>query len=103
MGMASEISLRPDERPLVGELETIGDARPGHGDEGRDGAIIRQLREQLKDRRQGNTSDTPPKRRKTDKPGELEDKYEPQRLARKICWQYDSTAHKVPLLRRHYI
>ena len=32
-----------------------------------------------------------------------EDKYEPQRLGRKICWQYDNTARKVPLLRRHYI
>ncbi len=31
------------------------------------------------------------------------DHYEPQRLTRKICWQYDKAAKKVPLFRRHYI
>ena len=37
------------------------------------------------------------------RPAGEEDKYEPQRLSRKILWQYDSSAKKVPLLRRHYI
>ena len=31
------------------------------------------------------------------------DRYEPQRLTRKIHWQYDGHAHKVPMLRRPYI
>jgi hypothetical protein len=31
------------------------------------------------------------------------DRYEPQRLTRKICWQYDESARKVPILRRPYI
>lgn len=31
------------------------------------------------------------------------DRYEPQRLTRKITWQYDGQARKVPLLRRAYI
>ena len=31
------------------------------------------------------------------------DHYEPQRITRKICWQYDKEARKVPLFRRHYI
>jgi len=34
---------------------------------------------------------------------EAEDKYEPQRLTRKIVWQYDSSAKRIPLLRRDYI
>jgi hypothetical protein len=32
-----------------------------------------------------------------------EDKYEPQRLTRKIHWQYDRSMKKVPMLRRDYI
>jgi hypothetical protein len=32
-----------------------------------------------------------------------EDHYEPQRLTRKIHWQYDSSMKKVPMLRRNYI
>jgi hypothetical protein len=58
------------------------------------------LREKLKGR-------GPSEARLGDGPGPAsrvgEDKYEPQRLGRKICWQYDHTARKVPLLRRHYI
>jgi hypothetical protein len=58
------------------------------------------LRQRLKERH-GNTYDTRLPARK--RPAGEEDKYEPQRLNRKICWQYDSSAKKVPLLRRHYI
>ncbi len=32
-----------------------------------------------------------------------EDLYEPQRITRKIHWQYDSRMKKVPMLRRDYI
>lgn len=38
-----------------------------------------------------------------DKDQEKPDVYEPQRLTRKICWQYNESARKVPLLRRSYI
>lgn len=61
----------------------------------RDEAILGFLRQRLWERAQGN-------RRVTSADGE-EDKYEPQRLNRKIMWQYDGKAKKVPLLRRPYI
>lgn len=90
--------ILPD-RPLVGDVEPL-EAAHGAADQDRDRDIIMTLRQRLKDR-QGSTYDTwpAPRRRAA---GE-EDKYEPQRLNRKICWQYDSSAKKVPLLRRHYI
>jgi hypothetical protein len=100
--MASEIkSTQSNDRPLVGDVETLGDPAPGRNRdrEDRDETIIRLLRGKLKDREPGNMPATVPG---AEGP-EGEDKYEPQRLSRKICWQYDSSAHKVPLLRRHYI
>lgn len=91
----------PDNRPLVGDVEAIDASRASTGDE-RDDAIIRQLREKLKGRNQGNKAATKAGSAAVDGV-QGEDKYEPQRLSRKICWQYDSSARKVPLLRRHYI
>lgn len=90
----------PTERPLVGNVEALDSARPGHSED-RDEAIISLLREKLKGRQPAPKAAAP-------RPGQApeptgEDKYEPQRLNRKIVWQYDSTARKVPLLRRHYI
>jgi hypothetical protein len=103
--MASEINLNlTDDRPLVGDVEVLGSPLAGHqrGRDERDESIIRLLRDKLKDRDSGNPDATLPARpRRVHAEGE--DKYEPQRLSRKICWQYDSSAHKVPLLRRHYI
>jgi hypothetical protein len=58
------------------------------------------LRRKLQQRNLDVTQGPAPKRRG---PGGEEDKYEPQRLSRKICWQYDINAKKIPLLRRHYI
>lgn len=89
------------ERPLIGDVEPADAAHPGRGEE-RDEAILRLLREKLRGR------PAPPKPAPKARPaasgnGESEDKYEPQRLSRKICWQYDHSARKVPLLRRHYI
>jgi hypothetical protein len=85
-------------RPLVGDVEKLEGA-PRVSDKQRDEDIIHVLRRKLKER---NTDDTPAmNRRKSDR--SEEDKYEPQRLSRKICWQYDVNARKVPLLRRHYI
>ncbi|HLP43615.1 MAG TPA: hypothetical protein VK465_19085 [Fibrobacteria bacterium] len=87
----------PGSRPLIADVEPADASRPGAED--RDEAILELLREKLKGR-QGNSPDTSGIRGHA---AEGEDKYEPQRLGRKICWQYDSTARKVPLLRRHYI
>lgn len=87
----------PGARPLIADVEPADATRPGA--EERDDAMLELLREKLKGR-QGNNQGTSGTRRSA---AEGEDKYEPQRLGRKICWQYDSTARKVPLLRRHYI
>jgi hypothetical protein len=91
--------MRPDlERPvfavqpLVGGVERA-QAAPQAPDRDRDEAILGFLRQRLWERAHGNKRDT----------SGAEDKYEPQRLSRKILWQYDSAAKKVPLLRRHYI
>lgn len=87
--------------PLVNDVEPLD--RPKHGSTGeRDEAIIQLLREKLKDRGQGNSKDTQGGA-PTAGDSQGEDKYEPQRLSRKIVWQYDSAARKVPLLRRPYI
>lgn len=104
--MASDLKLSAsDDRPLVGDVEFLGDPKAGRqrDREDRDESILRMLRDKLHDREEGNAYVTRPARpRAQGVPGE-EDKYEPQRLSRKICWQYDSAARKVPLLRRHYI
>jgi hypothetical protein len=89
------------ERPLVGGVEPTDGARPGHGEE-RDEAIIRLLREKLRGR-PAPQQQAPKPRPAASVDGESEDRYEPQRLSRKICWQYDQSARKIPLLRRHYI
>lgn len=91
----------PDSRPLVGDVEALDASKASTGDE-RDDAIIQLLREKLKGRNQGNKGATKAGG-PADEGTQGEDKYEPQRLSRKICWQYDSAARKVPLLRRHYI
>lgn len=101
--MAQEIKRVPSDdapSPLVGDVDPAEGHRREHAE--RDEDIIRLLREKLQDRDPRNTDVTLPPRRKRVS-AEDEDKYEPQRISRKICWQYDSTAHKVPLLRRHYI
>ena len=91
-------------RPLVGGVEEPGGSETGNrsGDRERDEEIIRMLRSKLKERDTGPQALPAIARREKAAPGE-EDKYEPQRINRKICWQYDSNAKKVPLLRRHYI
>ena len=93
--------MRPvlPERPMVGNVEAL-EATPDGAGQDRDQDILMTLRQRLKDRH-GNPYDTQIPARRL--PAGEEDKYEPQRLNRKICWQYDSSAKKVPLLRRHYI
>lgn len=93
-------SASPEDRPLLGEVEALDAAHSSRDGGERDEAIIQLLREKLRGRQaprpqvQAKASPADPA---------AEDKYEPQRLNRKICWQYDSTARKIPLLRRHYI
>jgi hypothetical protein len=86
-------------RPLVGGVEKTDPAANAY-DQDRDEDILLMLRRKLKERNSEDTPGAPPRRK--GRAGE-EDKYEPQRLNRKICWQYDINAKKIPLLRRHYI
>ncbi len=86
-------------RPLVSGVEKAEGA-PKAFDQERDEDILLMLRRKLKERSMDATPGQASKRKGG--AGE-EDKYEPQRLSRKICWQYDINAKKVPLLRRHYI
>ena len=104
-GMRPDLEMpSPPDRPLVGDVEPISGPRTGIGQEAyRDEAIIDMLRRKLKERAPGNTPATGGRRAGDKRAAGEEDKYEPQRISRKICWQYDINAKKVPLLRRHYI
>ena len=103
--------LRPDfekpilaDRPLVGNIESVLGMRADIGqDAGRDETILSHLRRRLSDRKPGNFPVTGGRRASDKKSVSVEDKYEQQRINRKICWQYDQSAKKVPLLRRNYI
>lgn len=110
--------MRPDlekpnliEKPLVGTVESMLAMRTGIGqDAGRAESILSQLRQKLSDhrqklsdRRRSNVPVTMGRRAADRKVSQDQDKYEQQRINRKICWQYDQTAKKVPLLRRNYI
>lgn len=92
--------MRPDlERPPIAPVPLVGGVPgpapvPAVPERDRDEAILGFLRQRLWERANGNKRATGPSE---------EDKYEPQRLGRKIMWQYDDKARKVPLLRRHYI
>jgi hypothetical protein len=104
--MRSDLERLPHAtRPLVGGVEQASGSETGARSEARerDEEIIRMLRSKLQERGPGAQAAFPSITRDgKPAPGE-EDKYEPQRINRKICWQYDSNAKKVPLLRRHYI
>lgn len=103
--------MRPDlerpilaDRPLISNVESLQGARSGLPEEyNRDDTIISSLRKRLREQTASNTDATGGRRASDKKPAGEEDKYEPQRISRKICWQYDNTARKIPLLRRHYI
>lgn len=93
--------MRQDlQRPVLPSVPLVGGiagpapvpAMPGRD---RDEAILGFLRQRTWERAQGNLRVTHPEGG--------EDKYEPQRLSRRIIWQYDGRAKKVPLLRRPYI
>jgi hypothetical protein len=99
MGMRHDLE-RPVSaiRPLVSDVEKLEAAAGAARD--RDEDILRVLRDKLRERA-APAVPAAMNRRKTDRPAE--DKYEPQRLGRKICWQYGADGKKVPLIRRHYI
>jgi hypothetical protein len=99
MGMRNDLE-RPvtADKPLIGDVERI-EAATGAA-RNRDEDILMILRDKLKERA-APPAPAAQNRRKTDRPAE--DKYEPQRLGRKICWQYGADGKKVPLIRRHYI
>ena len=84
----------PENPPLVAGVTGPAPVSAASGRD-RDEAILGFLRQRLWERAHSN-------RRVTADPGDA-DKYEQQRLGRKIMWQYDGNAKKVPLLRRHYI
>lgn len=102
--MRSDLQRLPhDPRPLVGGVEQPGGSETGSRSGDRDEDIIRMLRSKLKERGPAaKAADLPFTPDQKQASGD-EDKYEQQRIGRKICWQYDSNAKKVPLLRRHYI
>jgi hypothetical protein len=87
---------------MVGSVEKLEGTKDGASQD-RDEDIISMLRRKLKERASGNANDTKGGMKFLNGPAGDEDKYEPQRISRKICWQYDNNAKKVPLLRRHYI
>ncbi len=84
-------SVKP---PLVPEVEGLFPAGQREHFERylREERILQQLRQILR------RNNSPP----VAEP-EAPDRYEPQRLTRKICWQYDVNARRIPLLRRPYI
>ena len=98
------MGMRPDlERPVLAAHPLVGGVPPAEAvpktpERDRDEAILGFLRQRLWERSHAGKRDA----KAAGQAGE-EDKYEPQRLNRKIMWQYDSSAKKVPLLRRHYI
>jgi hypothetical protein len=101
--MRSEVT-RPDLQrppaesgPLIGGVPGIS-AVPATPERDRDEAILSFLRQRLWERAHVGKHDSA-----AGKVAAEEDKYEPQRLNRKIMWQYDSSAKRIPLLRRHYI
>lgn len=96
--------MRPDlERPPIVSMPLVGtvpglDGVPATPERDRDEAILGFLRQRLWERARGIQREAGSQQQR----GEA-DKYEPQRLSRKILWQYDASARKVPLLRRPYI
>lgn len=100
-------------RPLVGQLENLAngdryDRNQPREEESSDSRLVQLMREFFR-------GDKEKRRRLLSQANQLEalqnqaqndegaDKYEPQRITRKIHWQYDGSMKKVPMLRRNYI
>jgi|GEM_PF-1907322 len=104
--MDSRTSYDPVERPLVAKPEgsSGGNSYDTQGYDQGDGwmKLVGEFMRGGKDRRRqllaaaGNAA----KDRETI---DEDDRYEPQRLTRKIHWQYNRDMKKVPMLRRDYI
>ncbi len=95
-------------KPLIPDVEAGYASHPQKENEsgtGRDMELLDLLWERLKSKRIPDSAEdfpakTPINASNLDPDRDL---YEPQRLNRKICWTYNQSAKKVPLLRRHYI
>ncbi len=92
--------------PLIGNVESLDNdvaARDYHLQQ-RDERMLEELRDSLNKKKKKR------KEKEDEKAGEKEseeeageDHYEPQRLTRKICWQYDQQGRKIPMFRRPYM
>ena len=93
-GVESRLTDALASSPDVREVDSVWAAsrRDSFERQLREESVLAQLRGMLR-RRHGDAEDE----------GDEPDRYEPQRLTRKIHWQYDGQARKVPLLRRPYI
>jgi hypothetical protein len=112
MSMEANTLMERSDRPLVGRLESLDNGeRYGRGQQNNEDASDSRLARLISDFFRGDKE----KRRRWLKSDPLEalqnqaemdeeaDKYEPQRITRKIHWQYDRSMKKVPMLRRDYI
>lgn len=94
-------------RPLIAGLESLRheqDASSQH--DGTDARLVQLLGEFFrggKEKRRALLHASTTQGQTGEDAEDDEDRYEPQRLTRKIHWQYDRSMKKVPMLRRDYI
>jgi hypothetical protein len=100
-------------RPLIGQLENLANGDRYERNQPREeetpnDRLVQLMREffrgdKEKRRRLMSKADPLEALKNQDQNEEGSDKYEPQRITRKIHWQYDGSMKKVPMLRRNYI
>ncbi len=92
--------------PLIGNVEALDHdvaARDYHLMQ-RDERMLEELRDNLKKKKKKREEKKAEKENESESTDEAgEDHYEPQRLTRKICWQYDQQGKKIPMFRRPYL
>ncbi len=105
-----------DETPRIGVIEAIDSINPDANRQDSDAKLLRRLKQRLRKRKQssGQSKNYSAENDFGDaitgqNTGAIAslftdgDHYEPQRLTRKIVWQYNQDAKKVPMFRRSYI
>ncbi len=106
MGMEAKTLMDSRPRPLVGRLEGLShDGGHRHGQDAAETRLAQMLGDFFrggKEKRRRLLASTQGTVQNPESDDEA-DKYEPQRLTRKIHWQYDRSMKKVPMLRRDYI
>lgn len=104
MEARAEDEIRP--KPLVAQMAGMNAGSDGNtSGTDADGRLLQLIGEFLrggKDKRKALLQKAQSEVSDPEEEGD-EDHYEPQRLTRKIHWQYDSRMKKVPMLRRDYI